>query len=408
MTRFIRWTLSFFSLIFLVALAFSQSRNTGEIRGTVTAAGAVVPGATVTLTNIDTGETKDFVTNGDGIYDTVSTRAGNYTISFTAQGFKKLVRGPIALQVDVITEDASLSVGTTTETVNVEAGGVPLLETETSHLGTVLESKTVGELPQVGFGITGNDWANFNILLPGASSSPTMPSSEGSGSYNAGDAVSLNGNLPNYANYLQDGGVVQLPVSNNVDNTLFEAVQEVQINTSSFSAEYGIGGAVFNQITKSGTNRFHGSAYEYFQNNFLNAAPYFAVNGVPQQASLLRYDQWGGSIGGPIIKNKLFFYFVRDRIHNNSAASAQVNNTPTLAERGQGTAYPGAYDFSAAGLPTLYDPATTVCTTPPPPATPVCTRTSFAAENTGALAGVNAIPASRVDPVASKILGFYP
>src|SRR5580658_7833954 len=399
MTRFIRWTLSFFSLIFLVALAFSQSRNTGEIRGTVTAAGAVVPGATVTLTNIDTGETKNFLTNGDGIYDTVSTRAGNYTISFSAQGFKKLVRGPITLQVDVITEDASLSVGTTTETVNVEAGGVPLLETESSHLGTVLESKTVGELPQVGFGITGNDWANFNILLPGASSSPTMPSSEGSGSYNAGDAISLNGNLPNYANYLQDGGVVQLPVSNNVDNTLFEAVQEVQINTSSFSAEYGIGGAVFNQITKSGTNRFHGSAYEYFQNNFLNAAPYFAVNGVPQQASLLRYDQWGGSIGGPIIKNKLFFFFVRDKIYENGAAPATLGNTPTLAERGMGPLGPNL-DFTAPGLPTLYDPAS--C------GTPGCARTSFAAENTGPLAGINVIPAARLDPVAAKVLGLYP
>jgi Carboxypeptidase regulatory-like domain len=399
MTRFIRWTLSFFSLIFLVALAFSQSRNTGEIRGTVTAAGAVVPGATVTLTNIDTGETKDFVTNGDGIYDTVSTRAGNYTISFTAQGFKKLVRGPITLQVDVITEDASLSVGTTTETVNVEAGGVPLLETETSHLGTVLESKTVGELPQVGFGITGNDWANFNILLPGASSSPTMPSSEGSGSYNAGDAISLNGNLPNYANYLQDGGVVQLPVSNNVDNTLFEAVQEVQINTSSFSAEYGIGGAVFNQITKSGTNRFHGSAYEYFQNNFLNASPYFDVNGVPQTPALLRYDEWGGSIGGPIIKNKLFFFFVRDKIYENGAAPATLGNTPTLAERGMGPLGPNL-DFTAAGLPTLYDPAS--C------GTPGCARTSFAAENTGPLAGLNVIPAARLDPVAAKVLGLYP
>src|ERR1700678_1528125 len=297
MTRFIRWTLSFFSLIFLVALAFSQSRNTGEIRGTVSAAGAVVPGATVTLTNIDTGVTQDFVTNGDGIYDTVSTPAGNYRITVTAKGFKTVVIGPVGLQVDTITENASLDVGSISETINVEAGGVPLLETETTHLGSILEAKTIGELPQIGAGITGNDWANFNILLPGASSSPTMPMSEGSGAYNAGDAVSINGNLPNYANYLQDGGVVQLPVSNNVDNTLFEAIQEVQVTTSSFSAEHGIGGAGFNQITKSGTNSFHGSAYEYFQNNFLNAAPYFAVNGVPQQASLLRYDQWGGSIG---------------------------------------------------------------------------------------------------------------
>ena len=121
----------------------------------------------------------------------------------------------------------------------------------------------------------------------------------------------INGNLPNYANYLQDGGVVQLPVSNNVDNTLFEAVQEVQITTSSFSAEYGIGGAVFNQITKSGTNRFHGSAYEYWQNTFLNAAPYFGIPNstgtgfTPQQPSYLRYDEYGGSIGGPIHQEQI-------------------------------------------------------------------------------------------------------
>lgn len=400
MMRFVRWTLKFFVLISLVVPAFSQSRNTGEIRGTVSAAGAVVAGATVTLTNIDTGETQDFVTNEDGIYDTVSTRAGNYKISVTAKGFKTTVIGPFTLQVDTITENATLDVGSVSETINVEAGGVPLLETETAHLGSILEAKTIQELPQIGAGITGNDWANFNVLLPGANGSATQPMSEGSGAYNAGDAVSINGNLPNYANYLQDGGVVQLPVSNNVDNTLFEAVQEVQITTSSFSAEYGIGGAVFNQITKSGSNSFHGSAYEYFQNDALNAAPYFDVNGVPAKPALLRYDEWGGSIGGPIIKNKLFFYFVRDRIHNNGSAPPTLGTTPTLAERGMGTAYPGAFDFSAPGLPTLYDPAS--CSTPG------CTRATFASENTGALAGVNAIPATSVDPVAAKILSFYP
>jgi hypothetical protein len=400
MTRFTRWAVMFFSLISLAVPAFSQSRNTGEIRGTVSAAGAVVAGATVTLTNIDTGETQDFVTNQDGIYDTVSTRAGNYKISVTAKGFKTTVIGPFTLQVDTITENAALDVGAVSETINVEAGGVPLLETETAHLGSILESKTIQELPQIGAGITGNDWANFNVLLPGANGSATQPMSEGSGAYNAGDAVSINGNLPNYANYLQDGGVVQLPVSNNVDNTLFEALQEVQITTSSFSAEYGIGGAVFNQITKSGSNSFHGSAYEYFQNDALNAAPYFDVNGVPAKAALLRYDEWGGSIGGPIIKNKLFFYFVRDRIHNNGSAPPTLGSTPTLAERGMGTTYPGAFDFSAPGLPTLYDPAS--CSTPG------CTRATFASENTGALAGVNAIPATSVDPVAAKILSYYP
>jgi hypothetical protein len=183
---------------------------------------------------------------------------------------------------------------------------------------------------------------------------------------------------------------------------LFEAVQEVQITTSSFSAEYGIGGAVFNQITKSGSNRFHGSAYEFFQNDILNAAPRFSPDG---KASTLRYHEWGGSVGGPIIKNKFFFYFVRDKIFNNGAGNPKTGTVPTLAERGMGTAFPGAFDFSATGLPTLYDPATTTCNTATPP---VCTRTSFASENTGALAGVNAIPADRIDPVAAKVLGFYP
>jgi hypothetical protein len=403
MTRFIRWVVAA-SLLLYVSPVFAQSRNTGEIRGTVTAAGAVVAGATVTLTNLDTGESKVFTTNDVGIYDTVSTPTGTYNISFTAQGFKKLVRGPFVLQVDTITEDASLEVGAVTETVTVEAEGAPLLETEASHLGSIMEAKTIGELPQIGAGITGNDWANFNILLPGAAGTSTAPGSEGSGSYNAGDAVAINGNLPNYANYLQDGGVVQLPVSNNVDNTLFEAVQEVQITTSSFSAQYGIGGAVFNQITKSGTNRFHGSAYEFWQNDMLNAAPKFWVNGAPAKPAYLRYHEWGGSIGGPIIKNKLFFFFVRDKIYNNNSNPPTGGLTPTLAQRGMGTAHPGAFDFSAPGLPTLFDPATTVVH----PDGSFGGRTSFAAENTGPLAGVNAIPANRIDPVALKILSYYP
>ncbi len=391
-------------LAFAANLSFAQSTNSGEIRGTVTdPTGAVVAGATVTLVNVDTGETKDFVTNDNGIYDTVSTRPGNYTLTFEKQGFKKSTYGPVVLQVSVITVDAALQVGQVSEVVNVEATGAPLLQTETSHLGAIQEAETMAKLPQIGAGITGNDWANFNILLPGATGSPTAPGSEGSGAYNAGDAISINGNLPNYANYLQDGGVVQLPVSNNVDNTLFSALQEVQITTSSFSAQYGVGGAVFNQITKSGTSDYHGSVYEYFQNSALNAKPFFWIPNSsggfsPQKVGYLRYDEYGGTVGGPIIKQKLFFFFAIDKIYNNGAAGSTLGTVPTLAERGLGTANPGAYDFT--GLPTLYDPQS--CNTPG------CTRTSFAAENTGSLAGVNAIPGNRIDPVAAKTLALYP
>ena len=371
------------SVAFLGARSsLAQSTNSGDIRGTVMdTSGAAVPGVDVTLTNVDTGEVQHFTTNDSGIYDTASTRAGNYNITFTKQGFKQLTRGPFKLEVSIITEDATLAVGQVQEIVTVEdTGEAPLLQTESGQQGTIMEGKTLEALPQIGAGITGNDWANFNIFLPGASSAPSQPGSEGSGAYNAGDAVSINGNLPNYANFLADGATVVLPVSGNVDNSVFESISEVQVTTSSFSAQYGIGGAVFNQISKSGSNTFHGSAYEYWQNDVLNASNFFpGGNGQPVKPSI-RYNEWGGSVGGPIIKNKLFFFFVRDKITNNGSGNQHTSTVPTLAER--------SGDFS--GQPTIYDPAT---------AGVGGLRTAFPG---------NIIPANRIDPVALKVLGFYP
>src|SRR6202030_877547 len=322
------------SVTFLgVCSSLAQSTNSGDIRGTVMdTSGAAVPAVDVTITNVDTGEVQHFTTNDSGIYDTASTRAGNYNITFTKQGFKQLTRGPFKLEVSIITEDATLAVGQVQEIVTVEdTGEAPLLQTESGQQGTIMEGKTIEALPQIGAGITGNDWANFNIFLPGASSAPSQPSSEGSGAYNAGDAISINGNLPNYANFLADGATVVLPVSGNVDNSIFESISEVQITTSSFSAQYGIGGAVFNQISKSGRNSFHGAAYEYWRNDVLNARPYFSTPGEAKPS--LRYNEWGGSMGGPIIKNKLFFFFVRDKITNNGSGNPHFSNVPTLAVR---------------------------------------------------------------------------
>jgi hypothetical protein len=416
MTRFIRCAVAFCFLLSMAGPVLSQSRNTGEIRGTVSAGGAVLPGATVTLTNKDTGETKDFVTNRDGIYDTVSTPAGNYTISFTAKGFKKLVRDPLTLQVDVITENASLEVGAVTETVTVEAGGAPLVETETGQQGTILDAKTMSELPQAGGGITGADWAAFNIYLAGASGTTNGRNSLGGGAWNAGDAVSINGNLPNFGNFLQDGASTLLPASYNNDDEIFETIQEVQVNTSSFSAQYGMGGVMFNQISKSGTNGWHGSGYEFFSQNFLNANNYFneqlpklvqnplnptgpEIPNIAAQVPYLRYDQFGASVGGPILKNKLFFYFDIDRIVNNSASNGFVT-VPTAAML-QG-------DFT--GMQPIYDPLTTTCPSGPPfcAFTGPLARTPFSAE----CGGLNMIPngtncgggPSRMDPVAAAII----
>src|SRR5580693_1164086 len=420
MMSFVRGALALCLLLFVSVSAFSQSRNTGEIRGTVSAAGAVLAGVTVTVTNINTGETKSFVTNQDGLYDTVSTPAGNYTISFTAKGFKKLVRGPFPLQVDVVTEDAALEVGAITETVTVEAGGAPLVETETGQQGYIMDAKTMTELPQSGGGITGADWAAFNIYLPGAGGTTNGRVSQAGGAWNAGDAVSINGNLPNFGNFLQDGASTLLPASYNNDDEIFETIQEVQINTSSFSAQYGMGGVMFNQISKSGTNGWHGSGYEFFSQNFLNANTYFGdqqpklttnnlnptgplIPNPAAQVPYLRYDQFGASVGGPIIKNKLFFFFDIDRIVNNTVYNNGTNNFATVP-----TAAMEAGDFT--GMQPIYDPLTTTCPSGPPTCanTGPLARTPFSAE----CGGLNMIPngtnfggaPSRMDPVALAIM----
>jgi hypothetical protein len=392
----LRIVVVFCLVVCLAGPAISQDRNTGEIRGTVKdASGAVLPDVTVTLENTDTGVKTVLVTNGDGLYDSVSTPTGNYNVGFEKAGFKKLVRGPIALLLYTITEDATLQVGAMSEEVRVTAEGAPLLETESGQQATTFDSKTLVELPQVGGGITGADWAAFNIYLPGAGGTTNGRKSIGSGAWNAGDAVSINGNLPNFSNFLQDGASTILPASYNNDNAILDTIAEVQVNTSSFSAQYGMGGVVFNQITKGGTNSYHGSAYEYFSNNALNAKGYFNGQAPPTitnplnptgpnipnpayQVPYLRYDQFGGSVGGPIIKKKLFVFFDVDRIVNNSASSGFVT-VPTAAEE--------AGNF--AGMYPIYDPLTTTG------AGATLNRTQFAG---------NIILAGRIDPVSAAIM----
>jgi hypothetical protein len=391
MKNLFRCGFAFCLLVFFSKPAFSQNTNTGEIRGTVTdPSGAIVPGANVEVTNVDTGVKEDFTTNNDGIYDTVATPTGNYNITFTKPGFKTLVRGPITLNVSVITEDGRLEIGTPGETVTVTAVGAPLLHTESGEQSEVMEGNDIAKLPQVGTGITGADWASFNIFLPGAGGT-TQGRNTTDGAWNAADAASINGNLPNFDNFLQDGASTILPASYNNDDAIFETVQEVKIDTSSFSAQYGMGGVVFNQITKSGTNTFHGSLYETWENNFLNAAGFFnnqqaltetnPLNPTGPQipnpghaVSRVRYDQFGGSVGGPVIKNKLFFFFDVDKIVNNSTASGFVT-LPTANEL--------AGNF--AGMYPIYDPTTTSGTT----------RTQFMN---------NMIPAGDINSVSKAIL----
>jgi len=359
--------------------SFAQSTNAGDIRGTVTdASGALIPGVTVTVTNVETGVTKTFTTNDSGLYDTDSIVTGNYTVAFTKEGFQKVVRGPITLQVGFTTVNGELKVGATTQEVTVTAD-VPLLQTETSEQSTTFTSKSMVALPQVT-----QDWENFTILLPGASGA----TSSSQGTSNPGQEVAVNGNLP-YSNIIADGASTTLSHSQNANPATFENVSELQVNTSSFSAQYGIGGIIFNQVSKSGTNKFHGTAYDFIQNDMLTAHPYFSTGPIP----FLRYNNFGGSIGGPILKNKMFFYFNYDQVVNHGNQHGYIT-VPTDANIGG--------NFTDIGN-TIFDPTTQTIAFDAL-GNPYPVRQSFASEY-----GSNAIPTTLFDPVSAKFQqSFFP
>lgn len=361
---------------------FAQSTNAGDISGVVTdGTGAAVPGATVTVLNVNTGVSKDLTTNDSGVYDTSSIVAGTYKLTFSRTGFSTLVRPALTINVGNTTINATLNVGAVTEQVVVNTD-VPLLKTENGEQTTILTAETLQELPQVG-----QDWSSFDILLPGASGAPMgAQGSLGTGTSN-GTMLSVNGNLP-FSTVLSDGAETTLPASANSDILTQETVQEVQVSASAFSAQYGVGGILFNQISKGGTDSFHGAAYEYFQNDALNAYSYNFNGGAPQK-SRLRYNNFGGSIGGPILKQRLFFYFNYDQTIQHGGTQPEYYSVPT-------TAFLNG-DFS--GLPTIYDPATTTVVGG------VVHRIAFQDEYPG---NGNKIPVGRIDPVAKNLQALFP
>ncbi len=383
-------------LAVFLGTAIGQSTNSGDINGTVTDnTGAAVPGATVTVLNVETGVSKTYVTNDAGVYDTGSIVAGNYKITFAKQGFSTLVRPSITLIVGVTAVNAQLSVGSVTQEVVVSTD-VPLLRTESGEQSVTLSAETLAALPQVG-----QDWTQFNILLPGAAGAPggSQGSLAASGSTAPGITVAVNGNLP-FSTVLADGAESTLPASANSDILTQETIEELQTLTSAFSSQYGVGGILYNQISKGGTNRFHGSLYEYFQNEALNALPY-AFSGPTKK--YFRYNNFGGSIGGPILRDKLFFYFNVDKIISHGATSASSFTVPTAAVM--------AGDFT--GFQTIYDPATQTTQQTGtylypgqtvPTQCPCVIRQSFADEYHNG----NKIPTSRLDPVAVATQAYWP
>src|SRR5580693_7729486 len=307
------------SLVFLLLAAVSLSAQTfrGTILGTVTdPSGAVVSGAKVTVKNTGTGLERSTETSGDGSYSLPELPIGTYNVTVTQTGFQTFVATGVT--VDVASErrvDAALKTGEISTRVEVSADQLPLVETTTNTLGGVLTAETVQNMP-----VNGRDYTKLIYMNPGVAGSPDQIS-DSPGSFGE---FSMNGARGRSNNYLLDGtdmndGYRNDPAINQAGvfgtpSTILpiDAVAEVRV-ISNFEPEYGRNaGAVVNIVTKSGTNAFHGTAAEYFRNDALDARNYFNpvknANGTNNPKAPFHNNQYGGSVGGPIVKDKTFFF----------------------------------------------------------------------------------------------------
>jgi hypothetical protein len=370
-------------------LAFGQATNSGDITGTVTdPTGAVLPAVAITVLDVDKNDTHTFTTNDAGFYDTGSLIPDHYLLTYVKTGFETLKRGPITLSVGVTAINVQLTVGQESQQI-VVTSEVPLLETSSSEISTTIESETLTELPQTG-GFA-PDWSNFIILSPGTTG--TGQSFFG-GSTNPGTSSSANGSLP-YLTGLMDGAYVTSPMSDNlIEDPIFDGIAEVKTSNNLYSAQGGLGGVLYNQITKGGSDHFHGMAYDYIQNNIANAAAFGF--GQPSPVPVVHINVFGGNIGGflplPVVHKRLFLFYGMERtIYHGGGSYSNINVPDDKMRTG---------DFTEPGMPVLYDPTTTKVD----PTTGYVTRKSFMSENND---GLNKIE-SGLDPVAQNMNKWFP
>jgi hypothetical protein len=287
------------------AASLQAQSSTGRISGTVVdSSGAVLPGATVTVTQGQTGFTKNAVTDKDGAYLFVNLPVGTYSVSAEMQGFRKQVKSGFPLVADGrVTADFALPVGQMSEVVEVTVAA-ETVNTTSGEIARVVDREQVQNLA-----LNGRQYLQLASLIPG---SPLLDGNLNALDIMTGLAIntSINGSRPNASLLTVDGGFNMDSGSNNsqISNVGIDFIEEVSIKTANFSAEYGRNsGGNINVVTRSGTNDFHGSAFEYHRNDNLDANDYFN-NSRGVDKARLRFNDFGYSVGGPIQKNKLFFF----------------------------------------------------------------------------------------------------
>ncbi|HEY0263930.1 MAG TPA: carboxypeptidase regulatory-like domain-containing protein [Granulicella sp.] len=309
--------------------AYAQS-TTAEVLGSVhDETGSIIPGAEVTITNKGTNESRKTTSNENGAFTFNLLQPGTYRLSVTSANFKRYEVPNITLAAgDQPRIDAGMSVGGVNETVSVEATS-PLLQSESSTMQSSVNQLAVQDLP-----LNGRNFVQLVQLAPGANEGPpsSLTAGHGKDDERGAASVSANGQSDLLNNQLIDGmdnnegliGTVGVRPS-------VEAVSEIRVQTNVYSADTGrTAGAAVNVITKSGTNQFHGSAYEYFRNDIFNTYPFqFGAHNAKQR---LRQNQFGASIGGPIFKNKTFFFGDYEGFRLVSDANPSISTVPTLFE----------------------------------------------------------------------------
>jgi hypothetical protein len=386
------WSAAVALLILISAASHSGLAQTtaGTVTGSVRdTSGAVVPGAQVRLINTETGVVQKTASNQTGDYQFLIVPPGVYAVEVESRGFKLFRRDGIIVEVNrSLAVPATLSVGAVTETVEV-TGGTPLLEPNTSALGTVIDTRKVADLPMAGR----NPLALANLV-------PTVQGIGGFGgeiysTWSMGQVV-IAGGTPLNNGFVIDGianekltdysAMAFLPV---------DATQEFKVISNNMSAEYGrSGGGIISMISKSGTNQFHGNLFEYVRNTVFNSNEFFA-NKAGSPRPPVHYNTFGGTLGGPVKKDKLFF-FVNVEEFKERRAGTQTITAPTTLQRSGDFSQTFATVGNSCSQITIYDPNSK---TADPNRPGQFIRSPFPG---------NRIPAERISPIAASMLKFYP
>src|SRR3984893_2547979 len=302
----IRWVL--FAILIVLTAAFGVSTSATTLNGTVAdSSGKSIPAASITATNVGTNVASPTLTDSSGVYVIPNLPPGTYQVSVQKDGFKTLVKPDVVLHTDSVVEiNFTMEVGSLAQSVTIEAGA-PVVELSSSTISGVVTNTAVLELP-----LNARSWTDLATLMPGVASiralpDVTNPDRLGRG---LGNQLTISGGRPQQNNYLINGISMNdytngAPGSMLGGNLGVDAIQEFSVLTSNYSAEYGrTSGGVISAVTRSGTNAFHGDAYEFLRNSALDARNFFDGAVIPP----FRRNQFGASEGGPLQKDRTFFF----------------------------------------------------------------------------------------------------